>query len=123
MVAVRAITALSLDGEQVRERVRPTEPAVRKSQDLAPGREGATTARKHNRHDGVMYILAVLDLATGKISTESVAVSATAISSICSRHYEHADPREAFVVCDDFSPHRHPEVRAWCAENQVELVS
>ncbi|WP_246015336.1 transposase [Kutzneria buriramensis] len=23
---------------------------------------------------------------------------------------------------DNFSPHRHPRVRAWCADNQVEMV-
>ena len=27
-----------------------------------------------------------------------------------------------YVVCDNFSPHKHPDVRAWCAANQVELV-
>ncbi|WFE67423.1 transposase [Micromonospora sp. WMMD714] len=25
-------------------------------------------------------------------------------------------------MCDNFSPHKHPEVRAWCTANQVELV-
>ncbi|WP_232668824.1 transposase [Pseudonocardia sp. TRM90224] len=27
-----------------------------------------------------------------------------------------------YVVCDNFSPHRHARVRQWCAANQVELV-
>ncbi len=27
-----------------------------------------------------------------------------------------------YVVCDDFSPHRHARVHAWCADNDVELV-
>ena len=26
------------------------------------------------------------------------------------------------MVCDNFSPHRHARVRAWCATHQVELV-
>ncbi|MFB7223238.1 transposase [Streptomyces sp. NPDC002596] len=27
-----------------------------------------------------------------------------------------------YVVMDNFSPHKHPNVRAWAADNQVELV-
>ncbi|WP_211210188.1 transposase [Actinopolyspora halophila] len=27
-----------------------------------------------------------------------------------------------YLVCDTFSPHRHPAVRAWAAANKVELV-
>lgn len=27
-----------------------------------------------------------------------------------------------YLIVDNFSPHRHPEVRAWCTANQVELV-
>ena len=27
-----------------------------------------------------------------------------------------------YVVCDNFSPHHHATVKAWCATNQVELV-
>jgi transposase len=26
------------------------------------------------------------------------------------------------VVCDNFSPHRHPRVRSWCAAHDIELV-
>ncbi|MER7441583.1 transposase [Micromonospora avicenniae] len=27
-----------------------------------------------------------------------------------------------YLICDNFSPHKHPEVRAWCTANQVDLV-
>ncbi|MET8308800.1 transposase [Micromonospora sp. NPDC005173] len=27
-----------------------------------------------------------------------------------------------YLICDNFSPHKHPEVKAWCAAHQVELV-
>nr|WP_307961654.1 transposase [Salinispora arenicola] len=27
-----------------------------------------------------------------------------------------------YLICDNFSPHKHPEVRAWSAANHVELV-
>ncbi|WP_285792334.1 transposase, partial [Micromonospora sp. NBRC 101691] len=29
---------------------------------------------------------------------------------------------ELYLICDNFSPHKHPEVRAWCATNRVDLV-
>ena len=32
------------------------------------------------------------------------------------------DDRLLHLVVDNFSPHKHPEVRAWCAANQVDLV-
>ncbi|WP_018790841.1 hypothetical protein [Salinispora arenicola] len=25
-------------------------------------------------------------------------------------------------ICDNFSPHKHPEVRNWCATNRVDLM-
>ncbi|SFE16449.1 DDE superfamily endonuclease, partial [Actinopolyspora alba] len=27
-----------------------------------------------------------------------------------------------YLVCDNFSPHRHPAVRAWVSSNDIELV-
>ncbi|HWS34066.1 MAG TPA: transposase [Actinoplanes sp.] len=27
-----------------------------------------------------------------------------------------------YLILDNFSPHKHPAVRAWCAANAVELV-
>ncbi len=30
--------------------------------------------------------------------------------------------QKLYLICDNFSPHKHPEVRAWCATNHVELV-
>ena len=27
-----------------------------------------------------------------------------------------------YVVCDNFSPHHHAQVRTWCTDNRVELV-
>ncbi len=30
--------------------------------------------------------------------------------------------QKLYLISDNFSPHKHPEVRAWCAANHVELV-
>jgi transposase len=77
----------------------------------------------YNRYDGVKHMLAALDLATGKIFYRI---------RDRKRHREFLDlltalrarwPGEKlYVIADNFSPHRHPRVRSWCADNQVELV-
>jgi transposase len=84
-----------------------------------PLRQRAT----YNRYDGVKHMLAALDLATGKIFYRI---------QNRKRHREFLDlltalrarwPGEKlYVIADNFSPHRHPKVRAWCAVNEVELV-
>jgi hypothetical protein len=76
-----------------------------------------------NRHDGVMHMLAALDLATGKIFYRI---------RLRKRHREFLDllkvlrarwpADKLYVVADNFAPHRHPRVRSWCADNQVELI-
>ncbi|MCM0674508.1 IS630 family transposase [Micromonospora phytophila] len=84
-----------------------------------PVRLRATYTRDH----GVRHMIAALDLSTGKL------------------HYRIRDRKrwrefldflktlrrrwpteKLYLICDNFSPHKHPEVRAWCATNQVELV-
>lgn len=77
----------------------------------------------YNRNDGVMHMLAALDLATGKTFYRI---------RHRKRHREFLDllkslrdrwPGEKlYVIADNFSPHRHPTVRSWAADNQVELV-
>jgi transposase len=84
-----------------------------------PARQRAT----YHRNGGVMHMLAALDLATGKIYYRIRPRK---------RHREFADllkllrarwpGQKLYVVCDNFSPHRHPTVRTWCAEHDVELV-
>jgi hypothetical protein len=77
----------------------------------------------YNRHDGVLHMLAALDLATGRIGYRI---------RDRKRHREFLDLLKAlrlrwpgeklYVIADNFSPHRHPTVRSWCVGNQVELV-
>ena len=77
----------------------------------------------YHRYDGVMHMLAALDLATGKIFYRIRPRK---------RHHEFLGLLKAlrarwpaeklYVVADNFSPHRHPRVQTWCDANQIELV-
>lgn len=85
----------------------------------SPRRLRATYTRTY----GVMHMLAALDLATGKMLYRIKPRK---------RHREFLDlltalrarwPGEKlYVICDNFSPHRHPTVRDWAADHHVELV-
>nr|WP_248782455.1 hypothetical protein [Saccharothrix syringae] len=71
-----------------------------------------------------MHVLAALDLATGKIHYRNRRRK---------RHREFLDllktlrarwpGQRLHPVVDNFSPHRHPDVREWAADNDAELVS
>lgn len=77
----------------------------------------------YHRYEGVKHMLAALDLASGKMYYRI---------RDRKRHREFLEflktlrsrwPGEKlYLVCDNFSPHRHPAVRAWTAANDVELV-
>ncbi|QUQ72442.1 IS630 family transposase [Kutzneria sp. CA-103260] len=95
----------------------------RKGKAWRPRRKPLRQRATYNRYEGVKHMLAALDLATGKIFYRI---------RDHKRHREFLDlltalrarwPGEKlYVIADNFSPHRHPKVRAWCAANQVELV-
>jgi transposase len=95
----------------------------RKGKAWRPRRTPRRLRATYNRHDGVMHMLAALDLATGKLFYRIRARK---------RWIEFLDLLKAlrarwpgeklYVVCDNFSPHRHARVRTWCMANQVELV-
>ncbi|WP_281199893.1 IS630 family transposase [Lentzea jiangxiensis] len=77
----------------------------------------------YNRRHGVMHMLAALDLTTGKIHYRIRRRK---------RHVEFLDlvkalrarwpEQKLYIVADNFSPHRHPDVLDWAAANDVELV-
>lgn len=77
----------------------------------------------YNRYSGVMHMLAALDLTTGKVyyrirRRKRWREFLGLLKSLRSRW-----PREKlYVVVDNFSPHKHAEVRTWAAANDVELV-
>ena len=77
----------------------------------------------YTRTDGVMHMLAALDLATGKlfyrIRLRKRSIEFLDLLKVLRARWS---GEKLYVVCDNFSPHRHPRVRAWCAANGVELV-
>ncbi|GAA1300020.1 IS630 family transposase [Saccharothrix xinjiangensis] len=87
----------------------------------------ATSPRRlratYNRRHRVMHTLAALDLTTGKIHYRIRRRK---------RHHEFLDLLKALrarwpdqrlhLVMDNFSPHRHPDVREWAVDHDVELV-
>ncbi|MFF1605231.1 IS630 family transposase [Streptomyces mirabilis] len=85
----------------------------------APRRLRAT----YNRYEGVMHMLAALDLATGKIyyrirERKRWHEFLGLLKALRARW-----PKEKlYVVLDNFSPHKHAEVRTWAADNDIELV-
>lgn len=95
----------------------------RKGKAWRPQRRPRRQRATYTRTSGVMHMLAALDLATGKLFYRI---------KDRKRWIEFLDLLKAlrarwpgeklYVVCDNFSPHRHARVREWCAANQVELV-
>ncbi|HEX2300601.1 MAG TPA: IS630 family transposase [Pseudonocardiaceae bacterium] len=77
----------------------------------------------YHRYDGVMHMLAALDLATGKlfyrIRTRKRWLEFLDLLKVLRARWP---GEKLYVVCDNFSPHRHARVRDWCRANAVELV-
>jgi transposase len=95
----------------------------RKGKAWRPRRKPRRQRATYTRASGVMHMLAALDLATGKLfyrirprkrSTEFLDL----LKALRARW----PGEKLYVVCDNFSPHRHARVRDWCATHDVELV-
>src|SRR4051794_292203 len=69
----------------------------------------------YDRHDGVMHMLAALDLATGKllyrIRERKRSIEFLALLKVLRARWP---GEKLYVICDNFSPHRHARVRTWC---------
>jgi len=88
-----------------------------------PKRRPRRLRATYTRTAGVMHMLAALDLASGKLLYRIRARK---------RWIEFLDllktlrarwaGEKLYLVCDNFSPHHHAHVRAWCHANAVELV-
>lgn len=95
----------------------------RKGKAWRPHRSPRRLRATCNRYDGVMHMLAVLDLATGKMyyrirPRKRWCGFLSLLKSLRIRR-----PGEKLdVVLDNFSPHKHPNVRAWAAANDIEPV-
>jgi hypothetical protein len=88
-------------------------------------REGkpARLRATYNRYNGVMHMLAALDLATGKmfyrIRRQKRWREFLSFLKILRARWP---SEKLYVILDNYSPHKHPQVRAWTADNNVELV-
>ncbi|MCC0574469.1 IS630 family transposase [Streptomyces californicus] len=95
----------------------------RKGKAWRPLRSPRRLRATYNRYDGVMHMLAALDLATGKIyyrirQRKRWYEFLGLLKALRSRW----PGEKLYIVLDNFSPHKHPNVRAWAAANNVELV-
>ncbi|MFF1477073.1 IS630 family transposase [Streptomyces sp. NPDC058301] len=76
-----------------------------------------------NRYGGVMHMLAALDLATGKIYYRIRQRKRwREFLGLLKTLRDRWPGEKLYVVLDNFSPHKHAEVRTWAADNDVELV-
>ncbi|MEV4069906.1 transposase [Nonomuraea fuscirosea] len=95
----------------------------RKGKAWRPHRSPRRLRATYNRYDGVMHMLAVLGLATGKMyhrirPRKRWCEFLSLLKSLRIRW----PGEKLYVVLDDFSPHKHPNVRARAAANDIELV-
>ncbi|MEK8110400.1 transposase [Micromonospora sp. M12] len=107
----------------MRRRVRTLNLQPRPGKAWKPHGQPVRLRATYHRHHGVRHMIASLDLATGRI------------------HYRIRDRKRAiefldflktlrqrwpgqrlYLILDNFSPHKHPTVTAWCHANRVELV-
>lgn len=88
-----------------------------------PARHPVRIRATYTRPHGVRHMLAALDLATGKITyrirDRKRWREFRDLLNILRARYP---GQKLYVIVDNFSPHHHPQVRAWAADNNVELV-
>ncbi|MHA6623741.1 IS630 family transposase [Pseudonocardia sp. DLS-67] len=95
----------------------------RKGKAWRPIRTPRRLRATYTRTSGVMHMLAALDLSTGKLFYRIRERKRWIEFLDLLKGLRGRWPGEKlYVVCDNFSPHRHARVRDWCAANQVELV-
>ncbi|MEU1439360.1 IS630 family transposase [Streptomyces sp. NPDC005786] len=95
----------------------------RKGKAWRPLRSPRRLRATYNRYDGVMHMLAALDLATGKMyyrirPRKRWREFLSLLKALRARW----PGEKLYVVLDNFSPHKHPNVRAWATANDIELV-
>lgn len=95
----------------------------RKGRCWSPATHPRRLRATYHRYDGVMHMLAALDLASGRmyyrIRPRKRSREFLDFLKVLRARWS---GEKLYVVLDNFSPHRHPAVRAWAADNDVELV-
>ncbi len=77
----------------------------------------------YNRHHGVVHMLAALDLTTEKIHYRIRRRKCHAeLLNLLKTLRARWPNQRLHLVIDNFSPHRHPDIREWAADNDAELV-
>jgi transposase len=77
----------------------------------------------YNRYGGVMHMLAALDLATGKLYCRIPPRKRWREFLGLLKALRARWPGEKlYLVLDNFSPRKHAKVRAWTADNDIQLV-
>jgi transposase len=75
------------------------------------------------RPGGVRHMLAALDLATGKMTYRIRQRKRwTEFLGLLKALRRRWPDQKLYVIADNFSPHKHPQVQSWAASNDVELV-
>jgi transposase len=88
-----------------------------------PSGHPARLRATYRRRDGVRHLLAALDLATGKmIYRIRQRKRWREFLSLLKALRQHWPGQKLYLIADNFSPHKHPDVRAWTAASNVELV-
>lgn len=95
----------------------------RKGKAWRPRRSPRRLRATYNRYDGVMHMLAALDLGTGKMyyrirQRKRWREFLNLLKTLRVRW----PGEKLYIVLDNYSPHKHPNVRAWTAANDIELV-
>lgn len=95
---------------QALDRTRPDQPLEK----------GRPAARTHDyKRNGTTTLFAALDIATGKLSADKCYpkhTNAEFVDFLGLVAAAHPDV-ELHVVCDNYATHKHPNVKAWLAEN------
>ncbi|MFC7014639.1 IS630 family transposase [Streptomyces viridiviolaceus] len=95
----------------------------RKGKAWGPVRRPRRLRATCNRHHGVMHVLAALDLATGKLHYRIRPRKRwQELLDLLKALRDRWPGQKLYVVLDNFSPHKHAKVRAWAADNDIELV-
>ncbi|WP_433415704.1 IS630 family transposase [Microtetraspora malaysiensis] len=95
----------------------------RKGKRWRPAGSPARLRATYNRYNGVMHMIAALDLATGKLyyrirKRKRWREYLSFLKTLRARW----PGEKLYVIADNYSPHKHPQVRTWAADNDVELV-
>ncbi|WP_244454280.1 transposase [Micromonospora echinofusca] len=76
----------------------------------------------HTRDQGVRHMIAALDLTTGKLHYHIRDRKRWREFPAFLKVRRRWPDQTLYLILENFSSHKHPEVRAWCAANPVELV-